>query len=62
MLNRVASGLAESMHIVSALGRLSRGVTGTRGESTVLNVPGSPREAIEPLRAALDVIPTRSRC
>ncbi len=57
VLDRVAPGLAEAMRLVSPLGRLSRGVAGTRGESLILNLPGSPNGAVESLRAVLDVIP-----
>jgi molybdopterin biosynthesis enzyme MoaB len=45
------------MRAVNPLGRLSRGVCGTRGEALVLNTPGSSKGAIECLEAVLDVVP-----
>ena len=45
------------MRLVNPLGRLSRGVAGTRGSSLVLNLPGSTSGAIECLEAVLDVVP-----
>lgn len=56
-LDREAPGLAEAMRLVSPLGRLSRAVAGTIGESIVLNTPGSTRGCIETLEAVLDVVP-----
>ena len=57
VLDREAPGLAEAMRLVSPLGRLSRGIAGTRGRALVLNVPGSPKGAAECLDAVLDVVP-----
>lgn len=57
VIDREAPGLAEAMRLVSPLGRLSRGIAGTRGEALVLNVPGSPKGAVECLEAVLDVVP-----
>jgi len=57
ILDRHAPGLAEAMRQVNPLGRLSRGVAGTRGEALVINLPGSPSGARECLGAILDVIP-----
>ncbi len=57
VLDREAPGLAEAMRGVNPLGRLSRGVAGTRGQSLVLNTPGSTAGTIECLEAVLDVIP-----
>ncbi len=57
VIDREAPGLAEAMRLVSPLGRLSRGVAGTRGTALVLNVPGSPKGAVECLAAVLDVVP-----
>jgi molybdopterin biosynthesis enzyme MoaB len=56
-MEREAPGLAEAMRAVSPLGRLSRGVAGTLGRSLLLNVPGSPRGAVESLEAVVDVLP-----
>ncbi len=57
VIEREAPGLAEAMRLVSPLGRLSRGIAGTRGGALVLNVPGSPSGAAECLAAVLDVLP-----
>lgn len=57
VIDRVAPGLAEAMRLASPLGRLSRAVAGTAGESLVLNTPGSTKGCIETLDAVLDVIP-----
>ena len=54
---RAAPGLAEAMRLVSPLGRLSRGIAGTVGTALVLNVPGSPKGAVECVDAVLDVVP-----
>jgi molybdopterin adenylyltransferase len=56
VIDREAPGMAEAMRAVSPLGRLSRGVAGTVGRSLVLNVPGSPRGAVESLEAVVDVL------
>lgn len=57
VLDREAPGLAEAMRLVNPLGRLSRGVAGTRGQTVVLNTPGSTNGAVECLEAVLDVVP-----
>jgi molybdopterin adenylyltransferase len=57
VLDREAPGLAEAMRLVNPLGRLSRGVAGTVGSALVLNLPGSPKGAVECLDAVLDVVP-----
>ena len=57
VLDRHAPGLAEAMRLVSPLGRLSRQVAGTIGESLVVNLPGSSNGVKECLAAVLDVIP-----
>lgn len=54
---REAPGLAEAMRLVNPLGRLSRGVAGSVDRALVLNVPGSPKGAVECLGAVLDVVP-----
>jgi molybdenum cofactor synthesis domain-containing protein len=56
-IDREAPGLAEAMRLVNPLGRLSRGIAGTVGRTLVLNVPGSPKGAVECLEAVLDVVP-----
>jgi molybdopterin adenylyltransferase len=57
VLEREAPGLAEAMRAASPLGRLTRGVAGTLGSCLVVNVPGSPKGAIESIEAILDIVP-----
>jgi len=57
VLEREAPGLAEAMRAVNPLGRLSRGVAGAIGQCLILNVPGSPKGAIESFEAVADVLP-----
>jgi molybdenum cofactor synthesis domain-containing protein len=57
VLEREAPGLAEAMRLVNPLGRLSRGVAGTRGLALVLNAPGSTKGAVETVEAVLDIVP-----
>jgi len=56
VLDRRAPGLAEAMRATHPLGRLSRGVAGTRGRALILNVAGSPKGAVEQLEAVIDVV------
>ena len=56
VIERQAPGLAEAMRAASPLGRLSRGMAGTIGQCLVLNVPGSPKGAVESLAAVADVL------
>jgi molybdopterin biosynthesis enzyme MoaB len=49
--------MSEAMRAASPLGRLSRGVAGAIGQCLVLNVPGSPKGALESLEAVVDVLP-----
>ena len=58
VLERTAPGLAEATRNVNApLGRLSRGVAGTRGTTLIVNTPGSPKGCIECLSAVIDALP-----
>ena len=41
---------------MSPLGRLSRGLAGSVGSCLILNVPGSPRGAVESMEAVVDVL------
>jgi len=57
VLERETPGLAEAMRATNPLGRLSRGLAGTRGQALILNTPGSPSGCVEQLAAVLDVLP-----
>ncbi len=57
ILDRVAPGMAESMHKASPKGRLSRAIAGTRGASLVLNLSADPDRSVKMLEAVLDVVP-----
>jgi molybdopterin adenylyltransferase len=57
VLEREAPGLAEAMRSCSPLGGLSRGIAGTVGACLVVNVPGSPKGAVESIEAILDLLP-----
>jgi molybdopterin biosynthesis enzyme MoaB len=58
---RLVEGVAERMRAEGAkktpLAALSRAVCGIRGQSIVLNVPGSPAAAVESLAAVLGLLP-----
>jgi molybdopterin adenylyltransferase len=56
VVEREAPGLAEAMRSVSPLGRLSRGVAGSVGTCLILNVPGSPKGAVESMEAVAEVL------
>lgn len=56
ILERFAPGISEAMRLISPLGRLSRGVSGIRGQCIVINLPGSPRGALESLGAVEDML------
>ncbi len=59
--NRLLQGVAERMRSEGAkqtpLAALSRGLCGTRGESLILNLPGSPTGAVESLEAVILLLP-----
>jgi molybdopterin adenylyltransferase len=57
VIDRAAPGLAESMRAVNPLGRLSRGVCGTKGRAVICNLPGSEKGSVEMLASVLDVLP-----
>lgn len=61
VIERGAPGLMELARARCAkqlpLAALSRGIAGTVGETLVLNLPGSPRGAVETLDALADVLP-----
>jgi molybdopterin adenylyltransferase len=57
VIEREAPGLAEAMRLCNPLGRLSRGIAGVRGQSIVVNTPGSTNGCVEQLGAIIDVLP-----
>ncbi len=58
---RIVDGISERMRLEGSkktpLAALSRGICGVRGQSLILNVPGSPKGAIESLEAVIDILP-----
>lgn len=58
---RIVEGIPEKMRLAGAaktpLAALSRGVCGIRGKSLMLNLPGSPKAAVESLQAVLNILP-----
>ncbi len=61
VVERQAPGLAEAMRAASAKltphAMLSRGVAGMRGRVLIVNLPGSPRGALENLQVILPALP-----
>jgi molybdenum cofactor synthesis domain-containing protein len=61
VIEREAPGLAEAMRAASLRvtphAMLSRIVTGIRGKTLIINLPGSPKGAVENLQVILPVLP-----
>ena len=61
VLDREAPGLAEAMRAASLKitphAMLSRIVTGIRGKTLIVNLPGSPKGAVENLQVLIPVLP-----
>jgi molybdenum cofactor synthesis domain-containing protein len=61
VVEREAPGLAEAMRLASLQvtphAMLSRIVTGIRGRTLIVNLPGSPKGAVENLQVILAVLP-----
>jgi len=61
VVERPAPGLDEAMRAASAARTpracLSRGASGIRGSTLILNLPGSVKAAVENLEAVLDALP-----
>ncbi len=60
MIDREAPGLAEAMRIACAAkskhAMLSRAVAGLRGKVLIINLPGSPKAAVENLQTVLPAL------
>ena len=61
VIEREIPGFAEWMRMSgrdsTKMSILSRGISGTRGRTVIVNLPGSPRGAVESLNAIIDVVP-----
>ena len=61
VIDRMAPGLAEAMRAnsleITQHAMLSRAVTGVRGKTLIINLPGSPKAVKECLEAVLPAIP-----
>jgi molybdenum cofactor synthesis domain-containing protein len=61
ILHRIAPGLAEAMRAESLKktphAMLSRGIAGIRRATLIVNLPGSPKAAVENLETILPVLP-----
>jgi len=61
VVDRLAPGLAEAMRIASIKitphAMLSRAVAGIRGRTLIVNLPGSPKAAVENLEAIAPALP-----
>ncbi len=61
VIEREAPGLAEAMRAaslkVTPYAMLSRGVCGIRGQVLIIDLPGSPKAALENLQVLLPVLP-----
>jgi molybdopterin adenylyltransferase len=57
IIDRHAPGFGEAMRRSSPLAPLSRGIAGTKGRALVINLPGSPKAALECLGAVIDLLP-----
>lgn len=61
VIDREIPGIAEWMRAqgreATPLASLSRSVAGTRGKVLIVNLPGSPRGAVQSLNAIVDLVP-----
>lgn len=61
VIEKLAPGLAEAMRLSSLQktphAMLTRGICGIAGRTIIINLPGSPRAAVENLQAIANVLP-----
>lgn len=61
VVERLAPGIAEAMRLASLKltphAMLSRAVAGIRGRTLIVNLPGSPKGAVENLQVVVSVLP-----
>ena len=61
VVERLIEGIPEKMRVEGAkktpLAALSRGICGVRGQSLLLNLPGSPTAATDSLQSVLEILP-----
>lgn len=61
VIERRVDGIPEKMRAAGAaktpLAALSRGICGIRGKTLILNLPGSPKAAVESLQAVVEILP-----
>lgn len=61
VIDRSAMGLAEAMRFeslkITPHAMLSRAVSGIRGNTLIINLPGSPKAAVENLQTVIPVLP-----
>jgi molybdopterin adenylyltransferase len=59
--SRIIEGVAEHMRAEgmkkTPYAVLSRGICGVRGQTIILNLPGSPAGAVQSLESVIDVLP-----
>ena len=59
--DRLVEGIAEQMRLQgmskTRFAALSRALCGVRGQCLILNLPGSPKGAVESLEAVIDLLP-----
>jgi molybdenum cofactor synthesis domain-containing protein len=59
--DRLLDGISERMRVEGSkstkFAALSRAVCGVRGKAVLLNLPGSPKGAVESLSAVIDILP-----
>lgn len=59
--DRLLPGIGEQMRIIgrgkTKFAALSRAVCGARGQALILNLPGSPKGAVESLESVIDLLP-----